>query len=68
GLLVLNPPLSLTECVPVNITWTGGTPPYSLQVNLGNSSETIRQFDDIFNTSFVWDTDVPAGTLVSFDI
>ncbi len=66
--LILDPLLSLSECVPVNITWTGGTAPYSLQVNLGASSMTIRQFDDILNTNFVWDTDVAAGTLVTIQI
>ena len=66
--LVLNRPSSLTECVPTNITWTGGTPPYSFQVGLGASSETIRQFDGIFDTHFVWNTDVAAGTLVSIHL
>ncbi|KAM5531978.1 hypothetical protein V8D89_014378 [Ganoderma adspersum] len=67
-LLVLHPPSSLTECVPANISWTGGMPPYSLQINLGAPGEMVQQFDDIFATNFVWSTDVAAGTQVSFQI
>ncbi|KAM5531568.1 hypothetical protein V8D89_014767 [Ganoderma adspersum] len=67
-LLVLHPPSSLTECVPANISWTGGMPPYSLQINLGAPGQMVQQFDDIFATSFVWSTDVAAGTQVSFQI
>ena len=67
-LLVLHPPPSLIECVPANISWTGGMPPYSLQINLGTPGEMVQQFDDIFATSFVWSTDVAAGTQVSFQL
>ncbi|PIL30218.1 hypothetical protein GSI_07796 [Ganoderma sinense ZZ0214-1] len=68
GTFSLNHPSSLTECVPTNITWTGGAAPYSLQINWGASSTTIRQFNNILDTNFVWDTDVAAGTPVSFQV
>ncbi len=66
--LRLNPPSSLTECISTNFTWTGGVAPYSLLVQFRYSSETLRQFDSIDTTHFVWAPDLPAGTLVSFEI
>ncbi len=68
GPIVLNAPSSLTECLPTNITWTGGTQPYSLFVNLADSSETLRQFDGINATHFVWAPNVPVGSFVSFEV
>ena len=61
-------PSALTQCVPVNITWSGGFPPYSLSVNLRDSSQVFRQFDGINATQLLWATDLPAGTMVSLHI
>ena len=68
GPVLLSSPSSLTQCVPSNITWTGGTQPYTLFVKFEYSSETLRQFDLINATHFLWTPDVPAGTLVSLQL
>ncbi|KAM5546313.1 hypothetical protein V8D89_000439 [Ganoderma adspersum] len=59
---------SFTECIPTNITWTGGTAPYSVFINVRDSSENLRQFVDINTPHFVWSPDVPAETLVSLQV
>ena len=64
----IDPPSALTQCVPVNITWSGGFPPYSLSVTLRDSSQVFRQFDGINATQLLWATDLPAGTMVSLHI
>ncbi|KAM5531953.1 hypothetical protein V8D89_014353 [Ganoderma adspersum] len=56
------------ECVPANITWTGGIAPYSLRVTLADGSSVLRGFDGINATNFVWTPDVPAGTNVSLEL
>ena len=61
--LVLNPPSSLVYGVPTNISWTGGTSPYSLQVSFREGgSPAHEQFDSIETTHFVWTPNAPVGT------
>ena len=59
---------SFTECIPANITWTGGTAPYSVFINVRDSSQNLRQFVNIDTPHFVWSPDVPAETLVSLQV
>ena len=59
---------SFTECIPTNITWTGGTAPYSVFINVRDSSQNLRQFVNINTPHFVWSPDVPAQTLVSLQV
>ena len=66
--VVLGAPPPFIECVPANITWTGGIAPYSLRVTLADSSSILRGFDGINATNFVWSPDVPAGTNVSLEL
>ncbi|KAM5531952.1 hypothetical protein V8D89_014352 [Ganoderma adspersum] len=68
GPIVVDAPSSFTECIPPNITWTGGITPYSLLINVRDSSQILRQFDGINTTHFVWSPDVPAETLVSLQV
>ncbi|KAM5546311.1 hypothetical protein V8D89_000437 [Ganoderma adspersum] len=67
GPVVINVP-SFTECIPTNITWTGGVAPYSVFINVRDSSENLRQFVSINTPHFVWSPDVPAKTLVSLQV
>ena len=61
--LVLNPPSSLVYGIPTNITWTGGTSPYSLQVSFREGGiQAHEQFDSIETTHFVWTPNAPVGT------
>ena len=73
GPFTLNTPLSLTQCIPVNISWTGGTPPFSLRANfkIGNSTfQFLPEFlgTEIFGTQFTWNTNVPSGMSVFFEV
>ena len=67
-LVVLGALPPFIECVPANITWTGGLAPYSLRVTLAGSMAVLRGFDGISATNFVWAPDVPAGTKVSLEL
>ena len=67
-LVVLGALPPFIECVPANITWTGGLAPYSLRVTLAGSSTVLRGFYGINATNFVWAPDVPAGTKVSLEL
>ncbi|PIL28605.1 hypothetical protein GSI_08647 [Ganoderma sinense ZZ0214-1] len=59
----------LTECVPTNITWTGGTPPYTLGIGVPNLDHgPTEEFSNISQTFFVWSTDVAAENSVMFAV
>lgn len=66
--LVLNAPFSLTQCIPTNITWTGGVEPYSLSVTSLNNQSDARIFDSINTTDFVWAPDMPSNTFVFLEV
>ncbi|KAM5546297.1 hypothetical protein V8D89_000423 [Ganoderma adspersum] len=59
----------LTECVPTNITWTGGTPPYTLGIGINNFDHgPDEEFSNLSRTFFVWSTDVQAEKSVVFAV
>ncbi|KAI9060661.1 hypothetical protein FKP32DRAFT_1605457 [Trametes sanguinea] len=62
-----NPP---TVCVPVQLTWSGGTPPYFLTIFPGGHPEepALQQYPNLQGTSFTWSTNITAGTLVGFQL
>ena len=70
--LKLTVPPEVSLCTPVNFTWTGGIPPYRLDVELsvnrvpdsqGNQRET-----GIMNTWFLWTPDFPAGSRLEINV
>ncbi|KAI0359883.1 hypothetical protein OH77DRAFT_1517471 [Trametes cingulata] len=52
----INTPNPPTQCVPVQITWSGGNPPYFLQ------------YPNLQGTSFTWQTNISAGQEVGFTL
>ncbi|KAI1787042.1 hypothetical protein LXA43DRAFT_1098619 [Ganoderma leucocontextum] len=59
----------LTECVPSNITWIGGSPPYTLGIGVGNFNHgPDQEFSNLSTMFFVWSTDVPAENSVQFAV
>ncbi|PIL28632.1 hypothetical protein GSI_08674 [Ganoderma sinense ZZ0214-1] len=70
--LTLQPPSEVVLCQPVNLTWTGGTPPYRLDVepfvdNSPNSTANGRKIA-LDNTWFLWTPDFPAGSILQISI
>ncbi|KAI0634515.1 hypothetical protein C8Q77DRAFT_762124 [Trametes polyzona] len=59
NLTVAAPPKPL-QCAPVNLTWTGGTPPYDLAVTSFN--RVYVEFSSLPSTSAVWTINITAGT------
>ncbi|EJF56928.1 hypothetical protein DICSQDRAFT_70448, partial [Dichomitus squalens LYAD-421 SS1] len=58
-----NPP---TQCVPSEFTWSGGIAPYVLTIAPGDSlPSTWQQYSGLTRDSFIWSTNVPAGTNVN---
>ncbi|KAI0363767.1 hypothetical protein BV20DRAFT_86967 [Pilatotrama ljubarskyi] len=61
------PPQTLTQCMPVNISWNDiGLDPYSLAIISGQAPFLIERWDNIDNTWITWDTNVTAGSSISF--
>ncbi|CDO77374.1 hypothetical protein BN946_scf184787.g23 [Trametes cinnabarina] len=65
GSLVLNVPQTLTQCASVKLTWNDdGGAPYILAIFSDQSPSVQRS--STFDTFFDWNTDVPAGSVVTF--
>ncbi|KAH9934513.1 uncharacterized protein BXZ73DRAFT_100702 [Epithele typhae] len=65
--IALSIPAIVVTCKLGNISWTGGTPPYSLEFVSPNFTDITTNFDLAFgvtNTSFAWLADFPAGAVV----
>ncbi|KAM5545396.1 hypothetical protein V8D89_001009 [Ganoderma adspersum] len=59
----------VTECVPTNITWYGGTPPYTVGVRVGSfDDEPEEVYTNISTTFFLWSTDVASNNFVVFAV
>ncbi|KAI1784931.1 hypothetical protein LXA43DRAFT_900815 [Ganoderma leucocontextum] len=65
-------PSQLTLCQLVNFTWTGGTPPYRLDVEpLVNNVPNItadQRTNAILNTWTLWTPDFPAGSTLEINV
>ncbi|KAI0649698.1 hypothetical protein C8Q79DRAFT_1006046 [Trametes meyenii] len=56
-------PQLLEQCDTVTLRWTGGTPPYALEV--GTYHAVLANFVGITTTSMVWTANVTAGTTIA---
>ncbi|TBU57587.1 hypothetical protein BD310DRAFT_880522 [Dichomitus squalens] len=67
-----HPPSTVTLCEPVTLNWTGGTPPYRLDVEplVGNMQVTSQneRHINITNLVFTWTPDFPANTTLQLDV
>jgi hypothetical protein len=66
----INTPSNVVVCEPVLLSWSGGTPPYSLSV-LPGSSPTGAALEDLGTqngTSFTWDVNIAAGTQIGLTL
>ncbi|KAI0661470.1 hypothetical protein C8Q70DRAFT_657982 [Cubamyces menziesii] len=63
----INTLTSPTQCVPVQFTWEGGSPPYYLSLVPGGqpSAPALKQFPVQNGNSMTWVVDLPAGTSFS---
>ncbi|KAL1744109.1 hypothetical protein HDZ31DRAFT_82918 [Schizophyllum fasciatum] len=67
--LTINTPSSLTTCQPSLISWSDGTPPYYLTILPGGqTSGTLKSFDQTDSTSVTWNVDIAADTSVTLAI
>lgn len=72
--LTMNPIQNLTLCEQTNLTWTGGVPPYRLNVepfdpNSGAAQTNLNQrYLNILNHWFVWTPNITAGTDVEVSV
>ncbi|KAI0767729.1 hypothetical protein C8Q74DRAFT_974869 [Fomes fomentarius] len=66
--LTMNPIQNLTLCAQTNLTWTGGVPPYRLNVEpfdpiSGRAQTSLNQrYLNILDHWFVWTPNITAGT------
>ncbi|KAL1949459.1 hypothetical protein VTO73DRAFT_8340 [Trametes versicolor] len=63
--LTLNTPNPPTQCVPVQITWTGGTGPFFL---LAQCALPLIQYPNLQSSPFTWSTNITANTAIGFTI
>ncbi|EIW57532.1 uncharacterized protein TRAVEDRAFT_29596 [Trametes versicolor FP-101664 SS1] len=74
--LTLNTPNPPTQCVPVQITWTGGTGPFFLvsqicgYINPANQpgATALQQYPNLQSSPFTWSTNITANTAIGFTI
>ncbi|KAH9903010.1 hypothetical protein C8Q73DRAFT_672615 [Cubamyces lactineus] len=66
-ILTPNPPI---QCVPIQIKWNGGTPPFFLSIFPGDQPQapSLEQFPNLQSSPFTWKTDIPAGQSVGFQV
>ncbi|KAI1797141.1 hypothetical protein LXA43DRAFT_1138120 [Ganoderma leucocontextum] len=75
----INTPASVTECVPVQFTWTGGQEPYFLRgiyhafrriINPGGvpGATAFQQYSGVTGTSFTWSANISSGTSIGLQL
>lgn len=66
--LQINTPDSLTQCVPVLLTWVGGTPPYVLDVRLNATGPLFQEYTGLTGDSFTWETNLTTEFVIGFEL
>lgn len=68
--LTVNTPTSVQACLPVALSWSGGTPPVYVSLITGGqvSSPILKDFGAQTDTSLTWKVDQPAGSSLSVQI
>lgn len=64
--VTINTPLGVLACTNTQVTWSGGTPPYILQIQPGGdvSAAALETFTGLTGTSYEWHVIEPANTQV----
>ncbi|KAH9936057.1 hypothetical protein B0H21DRAFT_62463 [Amylocystis lapponica] len=62
--VTVNTVSGITECEPIQFTWSGGVPPYYLELLPAEqtSAPAMKQFPQTSSTSFTWLVDLEANT------
>ncbi|KAI0671720.1 hypothetical protein C8Q78DRAFT_991290 [Trametes maxima] len=66
----INTPNPPTQCIPVQLTWTGGQAPFFLAIKPGGqpSASALQQYSGLTTNSFTWSTNITAGTSIGFTL
>ncbi|KAI0649132.1 hypothetical protein C8Q79DRAFT_1041602 [Trametes meyenii] len=72
----INTPNPPTQCVPVQLSWTGGQAPFFLaliavcSIKPGGqpSASALQQYSGLTTNSFTWSTNITAGTSIGFTL
>jgi len=66
----INTPSNVVVCLPVLLSWTGGTPPYFLSLHDGNNptGAAIEDLGTQDGTSFTWTVKQAAGTSLGLSL
>ncbi|PIL35599.1 hypothetical protein GSI_02327 [Ganoderma sinense ZZ0214-1] len=68
----INTPASITQCVPVQFSWTGGEQPYFLAcvINPGGvtGAAALQQYTGLTGTSFTWSANISEGTSIGLQL
>lgn len=68
--LTVNTPTSVVHCLPVQLTWSGGQPPYYVSLLPGGqpTASPIADLGQQTGTSLSWKATIPANTPVTVQI
>ncbi|KAH9823551.1 secreted protein [Melampsora americana] len=68
--VMVNTPTSVVQCLPVQLSWSGGQPPYFLSLIPGGqpSGTPLEDLGQQTGTSYSWKADLPANTAVTVQI
>ncbi|KAI0342857.1 hypothetical protein BDW22DRAFT_159199 [Trametopsis cervina] len=60
---MINTPNAPTQCVPTQISWSGGTGPFFLSINTNDANGAPEQtYDNLAASPFVWQVNITGGT------
>ncbi|KAL7411398.1 hypothetical protein BDY24DRAFT_396659 [Mrakia frigida] len=68
--ITVNTPSAPVFCQPTLLSWSGGSPPYFVNMNVGGSISEVLEviLDSSTATSYTWITDIPAGTSITLAV
>lgn len=68
--LTIDTPTRAVVCQPLEITWSGGQPPYHVRLVPGDqpAAPPLRDFGRQDGTSYTWTVDVPPNTSVGLTV
>lgn len=68
--VMVNTPTSVVQCLPVQLSWSGGQPPYFLSLIPGGQTTAtpLQDLGQQTGTTFSWKATLPANTALNVQI
>ena len=68
NLTFITTPTDAFQCIPLMLSWSGGSPPFSLAIVSSGIATPLQLYPDLSGLEFSWSSNISAGTTITFQL